>query len=89
MGIGWTEHCNIARLYAKPGTLEATLMRRGCALINLIMLSNLHTKAWEQSQIKSGAGDSLPALEKKAHENGVMDVSIISPNEIYKREPRY
>ncbi len=75
---------------AKPGTLEATLMRRSYVLMDTFMPeANIpHERlgailiAWNQEQL-----DSLPALEKKAHENGVMDVKIISSDEIYKREP--
>ncbi|MBK8615952.1 MAG: FAD-dependent oxidoreductase [Anaerolineales bacterium] len=75
---------------AKPGTLEATLMRRSYALMDTFMPeANIpHERlgailiAWNQEQL-----DSLPALQKKAHENGVMDVKIISSDEIYKREP--
>ena len=38
--------------------------------------------AWNKDQL-----DALPALEKKAHENGVMDVKIIPVDEVYRREP--
>ncbi|MDO8752901.1 MAG: FAD-dependent oxidoreductase, partial [Anaerolineales bacterium] len=75
---------------AKPGTLEATLMRRSYALMDKYLPeANIpHERlgailiAWNQEQL-----DSLPALQKKAFENSVMDVEIISPEEIYKREP--
>ena len=75
---------------AKPGTLEANLMRRSYALMDKYMPeANIpHERlgailiAWNQDQL-----DALPALEKKAHENGVMDVKIISVDEIYRREP--
>jgi glycerol-3-phosphate dehydrogenase len=75
---------------AKPGTLEATLMRRSYALMNTYLSeANIpHERlgailiAWNQDQL-----DALPALQKKAHENGVMDVKIISTEEIYIREP--
>ena len=75
---------------AKPGSLEATLMRRSYALMDKFMPeANIpHERlgailiAWNQEQL-----DSLPALQKKAHENGVADVEIISSEEIYKREP--
>ena len=75
---------------AKPGTLEATLMRRSYALMDKYMPeANIpHERlgailiAWNQDQL-----DALPALEKKAHENGVMDVKIINVEEIYRREP--
>jgi len=75
---------------AKPGTLEATLMRRSYKLMDTYLReANIaHERlgailiAWNQAQM-----DALPALLKKAHENGVMDVRIISVDEIYKREP--
>ncbi len=75
---------------AKPGTLEATLMRRSYNLMDTYLReANIaHERlgailiAWNQAQL-----DALPALLKKAHENGVMDVQIISVDEIYKREP--
>ena len=75
---------------AKPGTLEATLMRRSYVLMDqyLVEANIAHERlgalliAWNQDQL-----DSLPALEKKAHENGVMDVRIISSEEIHQREP--
>ena len=75
---------------AKPGTLEATLMRRSYKLMDTYLReANIAYErlgailiAWNQAQM-----DALPALLKKAHENGVMDVQIISTEEIYKREP--
>ncbi|MBI5840175.1 MAG: FAD-dependent oxidoreductase [Chloroflexi bacterium] len=75
---------------AKPGSLEARLMRRSYALMDKFMPeANIpHERlgailiAWNQEQF-----DSLPLLLKKAHENGVMDVEIISTEEIYRREP--
>jgi glycerol-3-phosphate dehydrogenase len=75
---------------AKPGTLEATLMRRSYALMDKYMPeTNIpHERlgavliAWNQDQL-----DALPALEKKAHDNGVIDVKIISVEEVYRREP--
>lgn len=75
---------------AKPGALEATLMRRSYVLMDqyLVEANIAHEKlgalliAWNQDQL-----NSLPALKKKAHENGVMDVRIISSEEIHQREP--
>jgi glycerol-3-phosphate dehydrogenase len=75
---------------AKPGTLEATLMRRSYALMDKYMPeANIpHERlgailiAWNQDQL-----DALPALKKKAHDNGVVDVKIISVDEVYRREP--
>src|SRR6266542_3231976 len=76
---------------AKPGTLEAALMRRSYALMDKYMpeANIAHERlgailiAWNQDQL-----DALPALEKKAHENGVMDVKIIAVDEVYRREPK-
>lgn len=75
---------------AKPGSLEATLLRRSYALMDkYLMEANIaHERlgailvAWNQDQL-----DALPSLLKKAHENGVRDVEIISTKEIYMREP--
>ena len=75
---------------AKPGTLEASLMRRSYALMDkyLVEANIAHERlgailiAWNQEQL-----DSLPALQKKAIENAVMDVQIISADEIYQCEP--
>src|SRR5512133_1515975 len=66
---------------AKPGTLEAKLMCRSYALMDKYMPEeNIpHERlgavliAWNQDQF-----NALPVLEEKAHENGVMDVKIIS-----------
>jgi glycerol-3-phosphate dehydrogenase len=75
---------------ATPGSLETRLMRRSYALMDQFMPeANIpHERlgailvAWNQDQF-----DSLPGLLKKAHENGVTDVEIISAKEIYRREP--
>ncbi len=75
---------------AKPGSLEATLMRRSYALMDKFLPeSNIaHERlgallvAWDQNQF-----DLLPMLEKRARENGVTDVRVISAAEIYQHEP--
>lgn len=75
---------------AKPGTLEAILMHRSYDLMDKFLpeANIAHERlgalliAWNQDQL-----DALPALRKKAHENGVTDVGIISAEEIYRREP--
>ncbi|MBI3152421.1 MAG: FAD-dependent oxidoreductase [Chloroflexi bacterium] len=75
---------------ARPSSLEATLMRRSYTLMDkyLVEANIAHERlgailiAWNQDQL-----DALPSLLKKAHENGVTDVEIISTEEIYKREP--
>ena len=75
---------------AKPGSLEATLMRRSYPLMEEFMkevgspferIGGLLI-AWNQEQL-----DTLPSLLEKAHKNGVMDVHLISREEVYQREP--
>jgi glycerol-3-phosphate dehydrogenase len=75
---------------ATPGSLEATLLRRSYKLMDNFMpeAGIPHERlgailiAWNQEQL-----DALPSLLKKAHQNGVNDVGIISAEEIYKHEP--
>ena len=75
---------------AKPGSLEATLMRRSYPLMEDFMkevgspferIGGLLI-AWTQEQL-----DTLPTLLEKAHKNGVTDVHLISKEEVYQREP--
>lgn len=75
---------------AKPGSLEATLMRRSYPLMEEFMkevgspferIGGLLI-AWNQEQL-----DTLPTLLEKAHTNGVTDVHLISKEEVYQREP--
>src|SRR5512143_1772991 len=75
---------------AKPGSLEATLMRRSYPLMEAFMQevgspferSGGLLIAWTQEQL-----DTLPTLLEKAHKNGVTDVHLISLEEVYQREP--
>src|SRR5258706_9798043 len=75
---------------AKPDTLEARLIRRSYALMDKFLpeANVAHERlgailiAWDQEQL-----GSLPALLKNANENGVMDVELISADEIHRREP--
>ncbi|MBC7876211.1 MAG: FAD-dependent oxidoreductase [Anaerolineales bacterium] len=75
---------------AKPGSLEAKLLKRSYALMDkyLVEANIAHERigglliAWNQEQL-----DTLPALLKQAHGNGDTDIRIISAEEIYKREP--
>lgn len=75
---------------AKPGSLEATLMRRSYPLMEAFMQevgspferSGGLLIAWSQEQL-----DTLPTLLEKAHKNGVTDVHLISKDEVYQREP--
>jgi glycerol-3-phosphate dehydrogenase len=75
---------------AKPGSLEATLMRRSYPLMEAFMQqvgspferSGGLLIAWTQEQL-----DTLPTLLEKALKNGVMNVRLISREEVYQREP--
>src|SRR5688572_6450247 len=75
---------------AKPGSLEATLLRRSYPLMEEFMqevgspferIGGLLV-AWTQEQL-----DTLPSLLQKAHENGDTDVHLLSKEEVYRREP--
>ncbi|MCK6585458.1 MAG: FAD-dependent oxidoreductase, partial [Anaerolineales bacterium] len=75
---------------AKPGSLEAKLLRRSYALMKEYMPeANIAHEvlgglliAWNQEQF-----ETLPKLLKQAHDNGETDVHMISSEEIYQREP--
>lgn len=75
---------------AKPGSLEARLLRRSYSLMKEYMPeANIAHEvlgglliAWNQVQF-----DALPKLLKQAHDNGVTDVRTIASEEIYQREP--
>ncbi|MBN8657323.1 MAG: FAD-dependent oxidoreductase [Anaerolineae bacterium] len=75
---------------AKPGSLEAKLLRRSYVLMKDYMPeANIAHEvlgglliAWNQEQF-----ETLPKLLKQAQNNGEMDVRIISAEEIYQREP--
>ena len=75
---------------AKPGSLEASLMRRSYPLMEAFMQevgspferSSGLLIAWNQEQL-----DTLPALLEKAHKNGVNDVYLIGREEVYRCEP--
>lgn len=75
---------------ARPDSLEAALMHRSYPLMEAFMQevgspferSGGLLIAWTQEQL-----DTLPTLLEKAHKNGVMDVHLISREEVYRREP--
>ncbi|MBI5942850.1 MAG: FAD-dependent oxidoreductase [Chloroflexi bacterium] len=75
---------------AKPGSLEAKLLKRSYALMDKFLpeANIAHERlgglliAWNQEQF-----ETLPKLLKQAHDNGEFDVKIISADEIYEREP--
>ncbi|MBN8580923.1 MAG: FAD-dependent oxidoreductase [Anaerolineae bacterium] len=75
---------------AKPGSLEAKLLRRSYALMaEYLPEANIAHEvlgglliAWNQEQF-----DTLPKLLKQAHDNGEMDVRMISAEKIHEREP--
>ncbi len=75
---------------AKPGSLEARLVRRSDALLRQYVpeagvpfeaLGGLLV-AWNDDQRKA-----LPRLLEQAHKNDDMDVVIVSAEEVYRREP--
>lgn len=75
---------------AKPGTLEARLLRRSYALLEAYVpqagipverLGGLLV-AWTEDQFHA-----LPALLERAHTNGVTDVRIVTAEEVYRLEP--
>jgi len=76
---------------AKPGTLEARLLRRSYALMEeFVPQAGIPTEplggllvAWTEDQYHT-----LPSLLERAHTNGVTDVRIISAEEVYRLEPR-
>jgi len=75
---------------AKPNTLEAKLLKRSYKLMQeYLPEANIAHEllgglliAWNQDQF-----ETLPKLLKQAHDNGEMDVRIISAEEIHQREP--
>ncbi|MBL8078956.1 MAG: FAD-dependent oxidoreductase [Anaerolineales bacterium] len=75
---------------AKPGSLEAKLLKRSYALMEKYLPeANIAHEllgglliAWNQEQF-----DKLPDLLKQAHDNGGFEVKIISADEIYQLEP--
>ncbi len=75
---------------AKPGTLEARLLRRSYTLLeSYVSEAGIPTErlggllvAWTEEQYHR-----LPALLERAHANGVTDVRILSAEEVYQMEP--
>ena len=75
---------------AKPGSLEARLLRRSyCLLEEFVPQANIpHERtgavlvAWSKEQF-----DELPHILEKAHKNGVTDVRQLAIDEIYRLEP--
>lgn len=75
---------------AKPGTLEATLVRRGYRLLRDYAASTgipvertgAILVAWTEEE-----RDALPALQAKAEQNGYDRCERIDAEELYRREP--
>ena len=75
---------------ATPGTLEARLMRRSYARMETYLpeagvpveRTGAILVAWTEEQLRT-----LPSLAERAHTNGVTDVSLLTAEEIYQREP--
>ncbi|HEU4744324.1 MAG TPA: FAD-dependent oxidoreductase [Anaerolineales bacterium] len=75
---------------ATPGSLESELLKRSYPLMEAFMkevgspfeLIGGLLIAWNEEQFHT-----LPKLLEKAHQNGDLDVHIISKEEVYQREP--
>lgn len=75
---------------AKPGTLEARLLRRSHALLQeYVPEAGIPAErlgavlvAWTEDQ-----RNALPGLLERAHQNGVTDVRTLSKDEVYELEP--
>jgi L-2-hydroxyglutarate oxidase LhgO len=75
---------------AVPGSLESKLLKRSYPLMEAFMkevgspfeLVGGLLIAWNEEQFHT-----LPRLLEKAHQNGDMDVYLISKEEVYQREP--
>lgn len=75
---------------APPGSLELACMQAGYAeykaihqKMNLPLLeTGAIVVAWNEEQLAA-----LPGIIEQAHQNGVMDVELLSPAEVYQREP--
>ncbi len=75
---------------ATPGTLESRLLQRSYPLMQRYMDDvgvpyerlGAVLVAWTQEQ-----RDALPAIREKAARNGVTDLSMLEPIEVYRREP--
>jgi glycerol-3-phosphate dehydrogenase len=93
VGAG-TSKANTALLHtgfdAKPGTLEARLVRRGFALLGAyaervgipVERTGALLVAWDDEQLAA-----LPGIAATARENGHDDVREIGADELYAREP--
>jgi glycerol-3-phosphate dehydrogenase len=94
VGAG-TSKANTAILHTgfdgKPNTLETRLVQRGYELLGAyatqagIPVERLGALlvAWDEDQLQA-----LPTIRESAHRNGALDVSLISVEELYRREPK-
>jgi glycerol-3-phosphate dehydrogenase len=93
VGAG-TSKANTALLHtgfdAKPSTLEARLVRRGCELLGAyaarvgipVERTGALLVAWDDEQLAA-----LPGIAAAARENGHDDLREVSAGELYAREP--
>ena len=94
VGAG-TSKANTALLHtgfdAKPGTLEARLVARGCELLGEyaervgipVERTGALLVAWSEEQMAE-----LPAILEHARANGSSDLRELAVDELYRREPR-
>jgi len=93
VGAG-TSKANTALLHtgfdAKPGTIEARLVRRGCELLAgyaqqvgiPIEPTGALLVAWDDEQLAA-----LPGIAERARRNGHTDLRDVGPDELRRREP--
>jgi len=94
VGAG-TSKANTALLHsgfdAKPGTLEARLVRRGHELLSEyaprvgipLKRTGALLVAWSEEQLAA-----FPRIAARAHENGYTAISRLAADELYRREPQ-
>jgi glycerol-3-phosphate dehydrogenase len=93
VGVG-TSKANTALLHtgfdAKPGTLEARLVRRGFELLGAyaaevgipVERTGALLVAWSEEQL-----GEFPGIVERAHANGYRAIARVDPDELYRREP--
>jgi glycerol-3-phosphate dehydrogenase len=94
VGAG-TSKANTALLHtgfdAKPGTLEARLVRRGHELLSAyaeragipLAAIGAHLVAWDDEQLAA-----FPGIVERARANGYGSIRELTADELYRREPR-
>jgi glycerol-3-phosphate dehydrogenase len=91
---GGTSKANTAILHtgfdAKPGTLEARLVRRGYELLSAYALATGIPVERTGALLVAWTGDelaALPGLREKAEQNGYLATELVGPDEVYRKVP--